>query len=186
MRTVKGKFKRPSKLEYFFEIIKAMLSLRFYKVITYAFAYFIVNFVVGRNKAKIEKSAKVHPSVIIRQGERVSIGKDCLINHNNVIQAGKFAGKVKIGNYVHTGPNVMIFAFNHGIEKNGQPSIKQDYWDGDVVIDDDVWIGAGTVVTAGVRIGKGAVIGSNSVVTTDIPPYSIYGGVPARLIRERG
>ena len=149
------------------------------------FTYFVVNFVVGRRKARIDKSSNVHPTVIIRQGERVSIGKGCLINHNNVIQAGKVSGHIKIGDYVHTGPNVMMFAFNHGTERNGMPSIKQDYWDGDVIIEDDVWIGAGTVITAGVRIETGAVIGANSVVTGDVPPYAVCGGVPARFIKGR-
>ena len=141
--------------------------------------------VIGRRKAKIGKDSKIHPTVILRQGERIEIGSHCLLNHNNVLQAGKEFGRIKIGNYVHTGANVMMFAFNHSIDDLEIPSKLQDYYDADINIDDDVWIGAGTVIVAGVTIGKGCVIGSNSVVTRDIPPYSIAGGVPAKVIRSR-
>lgn len=62
-----------------------------------------------------------------------------------------------------------------------------DAWDnkGDIVVGNDVWIGYEAVILAGVRIGDGAVIGSRTVVTRDIPPYTIVGGVPARTIRKR-
>lgn len=60
-------------------------------------------------------------------------------------------------------------------------------WDnkGDIVIGNDVWIGYEAVVLAGVTIGDGAVIGARAVVTKDVPPYAVVGGVPARLIRRR-
>ena len=62
-----------------------------------------------------------------------------------------------------------------------------DAWDnrGDIVIGNDVWIGYEAVVMQGVRIGDGAVIGSRAVVTKDVPPYSIVGGIPAKVIRKR-
>lgn len=56
---------------------------------------------------------------------------------------------------------------------------------GDIIIDDDVWIGYGATIMSGVHIGQGAVIASNSVVTKDVPPYAIVGGVPAKVIRYR-
>ena len=60
-------------------------------------------------------------------------------------------------------------------------------WDnkGDIVIDNDVWIGYEALIMAGVHIGNGAIIGSRAVVTKDVPPYTIVGGVPARPIRKR-
>ena len=63
----------------------------------------------------------------------------------------------------------------------------KDAWDhkGDIVIGNDVWIGYEAVILAGVTIGDGAVIGSRAVVTKDVPPYTIVGGVPAKTIRRR-
>ena len=63
----------------------------------------------------------------------------------------------------------------------------RDAWDnkGDIVIGNDVWIGYEAVIMSGVRIGDGAVIGTRAVVTKDVPPYTIVGGVPARPIRRR-
>lgn len=174
-----------SKWYYLFQIILSIITLRF--VVDYAksFAFYQVNHTLGIREAKIGKGTKIHSTVVIREGERVEIGDNCMINHNNVIQGGKAIAKVKIGNYVQFGPNVMIFAFNHGTELNGVPMINQDYKDADVVIDDDVWIGAGTVVTAGVHIGSGCVIGAGSVVTKDMPSNWICAGVPCKPIKER-
>ena len=60
-------------------------------------------------------------------------------------------------------------------------------WDnkGDIVIGNDVWIGYEAVIMAGVHIGNGAIIAARAVVTKDVPPYTIVGGVPARPIRKR-
>ena len=79
----------------------------------------------------------------------MEIGSHCLINHNNVLQGGKNKARLILGNCVQTGPNVMMFAFNHGTEMNGVPMIDQDYYEADVIIEDDVWIGACSVITAG-------------------------------------
>lgn len=56
---------------------------------------------------------------------------------------------------------------------------------GDIIIDDDVWIGYGATIMSGVHIGKGAIVASNALVTGDIPPYAIYGGIPAKIIKYR-
>jgi acetyltransferase-like isoleucine patch superfamily enzyme len=181
----KVEFDRPSKIKYLFSIVATVFSLTFIKQCFSLFAYFIVNYVWGRKKASIGKGTKVHPTVIMRQSERIVIGKGSLINHNNVLQAGKKTGKILIGNYVHTGANVMMFAFNHSIDDIETPSVLQDYYDADVVIEDDVWVGAGSVILAGVTIGKGSVIAAGSVVNKDVEPYSIVGGVPAKLLKMR-
>lgn len=185
MKGFKVKCHKPSKIEYLKEIIISCCSISGIKYWIYLWAYIIINYILGRRKAKVGKDTNIHPTVLLRQAERIEIGDHCLLNHNNVLQAGKESGKIKIGNYVHTGANVMIFAFNHSIDDTNIPSKLQDYYDADVTIEDDVWIGAGSVIVAGVSIGKGSVIGSNSVVTKDIPPYSIAAGVPAKVIRSR-
>lgn len=146
---------------------------------------YTINFSVGRHRAKIGKGSKVHPTVILREAERIKIGDGCLINHNNLLQAGKEKGTITIGNYVHTGANVMMMAFNHSFDDLDVPTIKQDYYDAAITIEDDVWIGGGSIILAGVTIGKGSVIAAGAVVNRDVPPYSIVAGVPARIVKYR-
>lgn len=73
--------------------------------------------------------------------------------------------------------------------KNGGLDVKDitKAWDnkGDIVVGNDVWIGYEAVILAGVTIGDGAIIGARAVVTKDVPPYTIVGGVPAKQIRKR-
>lgn len=73
---------------------------------------------------------------------------------------------------------------NHGLAKD-MIIREQRATIGEVIIEDDVWIGAGAKILSGITVGKGAVIGANAVVTSDIPPYAIVGGVPARIIKYR-
>jgi maltose O-acetyltransferase len=178
-------FKRPSKIKYILDILISILSLKFFIHFSKLVAYYFVNYVVGYSKVKIGKHTKLHPTVILRQSERIFIGNNCLINHNNVLQAGKSTGKIIIGNHVMTGPNVMMFAFNHGTDLNGLAMIEQDYKDGDIIIEDNVWIGAGSIILAGVSIGKGAVIASSAVVNKNVPENAIVGGVPAKILKYR-
>ena len=92
---------------------------------------------------------------------------------------------MKIGNYVQTGPNVAFYVANHNIINVGIPIKEQGYREADIIIEDDVWIGANSVITSGVHIGKGAVIGAGSVVTQDIPAFVIAVGTPAHVIKSR-
>lgn len=175
----------PGKIHYLVQILWSFISFRFFIEFLKLIAYYIVNYVVGRQKVSVGARTKLHPTVILREAERITIGHDCLINHNNVFQAGKKDGSIIIGNYVHTGPNVMMFAFNHGFYTTDIPTKEQDYYDASIVINDDVWIGGGSIILAGVIIGKGAIIGAGSVVTRDVPEYSIVAGAPAKVIKYR-
>lgn len=102
--------------------------------------------------------------------------------------------KLTIGNFCSIGPNVIFllssdhhlnhvstfpFRVKYGFEKFEGVS------KGNIVLDDDVWIGCGAMVLSGVHIGQGAVIAAGSVVTKDVPPYAIMAGCPAKLIRYR-
>ncbi len=185
MEKKKVKYLKHSKRYYLWQIIKATLNLELFKDCIYRFAYNAVNHTVGKQTAQIGSNTKIHPTAFIRHGERVIIGNNCFINHNNVIQGGKNKARVVMGDYVQTGPGVMMFAFNHGTEMNGIPMIDQDYYEADIIIEDDVWIGGGSIITAGVHIGKGCVIGSNSVVTKDLPANMICVGTPCKPIKQR-
>ena len=179
-------YTKPGKGKRVVQLLSTLFSVTFWKWQAKSFAYNAINNVRGLRLANIGKNTNIHPTALIREGEYVTIGEHCLINHNNLIQAGKSpAGSITIGNYVHTGANVVMLGFNHGFYTRDIPTKEQDYFDAPIVIEDDVWIGAGAIILAGVTIGKGAIIGAGAVVNRDIPSYAIAGGVPARVIKER-
>lgn len=137
--------------------------------------------------------------------------QNCLISGNCSVGAFTYFGKnceirnTEIGNYCSISAEVIINPFQHPINflstsgfafgDNGGlgtfdefkriKSRKKQNKQGEVKIGNDVWIGRRAIIMAGVHIGDGAIIAANSVVTKDIPPYSIYGGVAAKLIRMR-
>jgi acetyltransferase-like isoleucine patch superfamily enzyme len=94
--------------------------------------------------------------------------------------------QVELGAYSMLGPRVLIVGDDHVFDKAGTPA----YFAGrperrPTKIGRDAWLGAGTIVMSGVTIGRGAIVAAGAVVTKDVPPYEIHGGVPARKLRDR-
>jgi acetyltransferase-like isoleucine patch superfamily enzyme len=122
-------------------------------------------------------SKKFTPSIKI--GNNCSIGEYCHITSAN---------SIIIGNWVLTGRWITITDNSHGKieeEEKDIPQIQRKlYSKGTVIIEDNVWIGDKVSIMAGVRVGKGAVIAANAVVTKDVPAYSVVAGVPAKIIRN--
>jgi acetyltransferase-like isoleucine patch superfamily enzyme len=110
----------------------------------------------------------------------ITIGKDSLVGEYSVIRG---QGGVQIGDRVYTSPFTQIIAVNHVFDDPNRPFVDQGITAEGIVIEDDVWLGAGAVITDGVRVGKGSVVAAGAVVTKDVPPHTIVGGVPARPIR---
>jgi len=100
------------------------------------------------------------------------------------VQIGASGGKITIGTHVIIGPNVVIRCANHLISRDS-PIYHQAHAYGEVIIEDDVWIGSNAVIVSGVALATGTVVGAGAVVTKSTTPYSIVGGVPARKIGER-
>jgi acetyltransferase-like isoleucine patch superfamily enzyme len=111
----------------------------------------------------------------------VTIGDRCLIGRGSGI-VGHFS--ISIGNDVWTGHHVYITDQNHGYEDITIPISKQSQPERAVSIGDGSWLGHGSVVLPGVTIGRHVVIGANSVVTKDIPDFTVAVGVPAKVIRR--
>lgn len=111
----------------------------------------------------------------------IKIGHDSLVGEYSVIRG---QGGVSIGDRVYTSPFTQIIAVNHVFDDPGRPFVEQGITAQGIVIDDDVWLGAGAVITDGVRVGKGAVVAAGAVVTKDVPPHTVVGGVPARPIKD--
>lgn len=114
-------------------------------------------------------------------GRELSIGDHSALGINC-----RISGPVDIGSYVMMGPDVMILSRRHEIGRVDIPMALQGEAEARrVVVEDDVWIGARVIVLAGVRIGRGSVLGAGAVVARDVPPLSVVVGNPARVIRTR-
>ncbi|MEN6336945.1 MAG: acyltransferase [Phycisphaerales bacterium] len=119
-------------------------------------------------------------NIYIGDGSKVRIGKCCKISENVFLQGGT------IGDYVMIGPNTAILTKSHQHESTDIPMVKQGETEDRIpVVEDDVWIGRNAIILPGLRIGAGSIVGAGAVVTSDVPPYSVVGGVPARIIRKR-
>lgn len=157
--------------------------------------YFIFKF-FKKIKPKIIRGCKFEKDTAVEGGSELLFttidshsycGYDCRIHHS------------KIGKYVSIGDNVTIGMQNHRMDListspcfvKQKDSIKEKYFDAQLpptkttIIGNDVWIGSNVVIKAGVKLGNGCIIGTGSVVTKDVQPYSIVGGNPASLIRFR-
>jgi acetyltransferase-like isoleucine patch superfamily enzyme len=115
-------------------------------------------------------------------GVGLKIGNNSSIGTYNYIGCSGF---IEIGNNVMMGPRVGLFAENHLFDRTDIPMHEQGVKLEFIKIEDDCWIGTNSVILAGVTVGKGSIIAAGSVVTKDVKPYSLVGGVPAKLIRSR-
>lgn len=133
----------------------------------------INNFQLG-DKSCIEEYTVVDNGV----GD-VMIGKESLIGLRCTI-----IGPVQIGNHVIIAQNVVLSGLNHRYDNLSIPIHQQEVVTKKIIIEDEVWIAANSVITAGVRIGKHAVVAGGSIVTKDVPPYTVVAGNPARIIKN--
>lgn len=127
----------------------------------------------GKN---VDIGRKSKLSFKLELGDNSSIGDNCYIQ-----------GNVRIGKDVMMGPQVMIIAENHNFDDINIPMNLQGSNHKGIVIGDNVWLGARTIILDGVNIANGTVIAAGSIVTKDITEEnSIYGGNPAKFIKKRG
>lgn len=132
---------------------------------------------IGRN-TKIRRGAMVQSF-----GGDVTIGADCTLQSYSMLYGG---GPLKIGSGVRVATHSVIVASSHNFEDPDAPILAQGVAYQGIIIGDDVWIGANTTITDGSHIAQGGVIGAGAVVRGKTEPFSVYAGVPAKLIRKRG
>jgi len=136
------------------------------------------------NRVTIGKYAIIRPSNIYGGpiGEGLTMGNNSNIGPYNYIGC---SGKITIGNNVMLAPRVSIYAENHVFDHPEILIRDQGVEKKEVIIEDDCWIAANSILLAGVTIGKGSVVAAGSVVTENVPPYSVVAGVPAKWIKSR-
>lgn len=128
---------------------------------------------------ELAAKATIEDFCVINNG----VGDVCIGPSTRVGISSVVIGPVTIGQHVIVAQHVVISGLNHTYEAIDKPIRLQTPTSRCVVIEDECWIGANSVITAGVRIGKHSVVAAGSVVTKDVPPYSIVAGNPARLIK---
>jgi acetyltransferase-like isoleucine patch superfamily enzyme len=175
---------------------------------TYPCGFIESNAIIHHPGLKIGKHCFIGRDVVIferKNGGHVKLDDRVQINRGSVIETGRggyisigynssihpcchiyaYLSPITIGSGVMLAPNCALYSYDHGLvpEKpiRTQPLITK----GAIVIGDEAWLGFGTVVLSGVKIGKGAAIGAGSVVTSDIPDNAIAAGNPARVIKMR-
>ncbi len=105
------------------------------------------------------------------------------VNFNGMVIRG--GGKVIIGNYFHSGEECLMITQNHNYDKGNAIPYDDTYIYKSIIIEDFVWLGSRVTILPGVKIGEGTIIQGGSVVSSDIPPYAIAGGNPARVFKYR-
>lgn len=126
-------------------------------------------------------------------GKPVSIGLGARIHRNTEIGNNSGIGRnceltngVTLGDNVMMGPNVYIITQNHRTDRIDVPMNRQGYLEVEpVIVENDVWICAGSKIMPGVRVGTGSIIAAGAVVTKDVEPYSVVAGVPAKVVKRR-
>ena len=153
----------------------------------------------------VKGNFKIHEGVTILGFENIELGKNITFMKNSYIyahdngilkignnftmnsnsQLGASFGKIIIGNNCAIAPNCVLRASNYNFDDVNIPFLQQGHKYGEIIIEDDVWLSSNCVITANTKIGKSSIIGASSVVTKDVEPFSVVGGVPAKLIRKR-
>lgn len=123
-------------------------------------------------------------SLFAHENGYIKMGNNSTINYNSNIGAAE-NGSIIIGENVMIAQNVVIMASDHEFKDVNTPMKHQGHRGGKIVIEDDCWLGANVVITSNVTIGAHSIVAAGAVVTKDVEPYSIVGGVPAKLIRSR-
>lgn len=132
-------------------------------------------------KAKIGKGAVVYFGTEIRGSWNLSINEGSIIGDKAILDARR--GGISIGRYVNIGSYVSIYTDQHDYN---DPHFGTSYEKvGAVILEDRVWIGPNAIILHSVRIGEGAVIAAGAVVTKDVAPFTVVGGIPAKKIAER-
>lgn len=171
------KFKNDNN-EYLKGYLYYYLNRYFFKEIHYPILIYKRVFIRNRKNIKLGKNVTIAYNCFISPLE-LSVGDNSWLGVNNFI-----CGKVIIGKDVQLGPNVSIPGASHIINSE-LPLSKSGALIKGTIIEDYVWVGSNVTIIDGVKIGKGAVVAANSVVTKDVPEYAIIGGIPAKIIKFR-
>lgn len=169
--------------------IKSLLWIIFYRIfgakIAFSTRFEKKPFILGYlNNVTIGEKCSIHERVkmVVNKEGNIYIGNNTLISTNCNINAG--VGNIYIGNNTMIAANSYIINNDHQIYENLSPKLS-GHITRDIIIEDNVWIGANCIILKGVKIGEGAIIGAGSIVTKNVSPYSVNIGNPCKNIKFR-
>lgn len=113
-----------------------------------------------------------------------AVGDVIIGDHTRIGLHNTIIGPVTIGSHVNLAQGITITALNHNFDDSEKRIDQQGISTKEVVLEDDIWVGANAVILPGVTIGKHAVVAAGAIVTKDVPPHSLVAGVPAKVIRQ--
>lgn len=170
--------------EYVWEVVRYTFSPRFIVSLIYSFAYFVHEHVLWRAKIHAASDARIHATASIRNAQNVYVGRNSHINHQCCVWAGEHS-EIVLGDNLLMGPGVCLFSTNHSMMMD-EPMTFQERREASIVIGDDVWLGAHSIITAGTHIADGVVVAAGAIVTRSITEEGvIVAGIPAKIIGER-
>lgn len=139
--------------------------------------------VCGGGSITIGKNCEIHSlAMLMTYGGDICIGDDCSVNPFSIVYGH---GGTSIGNGVRIAAHTVIIPANHALPSAAQSLHRAPITARGIVIEDNVWIGAGAKLLDGIRVGRNAVIGAGSVVTRSVPSNATVAGAPARVIEQR-
>lgn len=134
----------------------------------------IMSYLIGK---KVDETFRIFPPFYTDFGKNITLGKNVFINSGTHFQD---QGEIVIGDGVFIGHNVVLATINHDLF----PKNKRKNHYVPIVLKNNVWIGSNATITSGVTIGEWSVVAAGAVVTKDVPPYTVVGGVPARVLKS--
>lgn len=188
MSSGREKFKKNKKIIYFISKMMNILSrkrqIKMFEKYNRGESKFklVIRYCLLKNLCKnCGDNVFVGEYVTIKHFENLSIGKNVSIHKYSYIDA---TGSVIIGDDVSIATGCKFFSFNHTYDNANKPIKYNDLDIGEIVVGDDVWISADSIILKDVRIGKRVVVGAKSVVTKNLESNGVYVGSPAKLLRR--
>lgn len=169
-------------MKYFIVVSYELIHRLLFVLPRYRLLNFIKKIFLQLCGAKIGKLPIFYPGVWIAVPQRLKVGNNVDFALDVLVTC---TGGVTIGDRVLIGYRTQILSSNHNIPMLPEHIFYAGHIHKEVIIEEDVWIGANCIILPGVTIGKGAVVAAGSVVTKDVPSNTIVGGVPARIIKNR-
>lgn len=168
----------------FSELILGIFSLSFIKAVFSSVAYYVHEHVIWRKRIHHKGDYRIHARASIRNAQNIYLGNNVRITMDCCIWA-ETNSHIYFGDNVLVGPGVKMFCGNHGTRLSGVPMVYQERREKDIIIGNDVWIGANSILVSGVKINDGAIVAAGSIVTKEVPANAIVAGNPAKIIKYR-